>query len=66
MARCIFENLTPHQAEELANWFEEQGEQDCLIWFEHRDMPNPMVDVSDPDCIRNEGDDVIVKCFNPL
>jgi len=34
MARCIFENLSKEQAILLADWFEGQGEQDCIPWFE--------------------------------
>ena len=31
---CTFVNLTPAQAETLADWYEGQGEQEAGIWFE--------------------------------
>jgi len=34
MAKCIFENLTPEQAKILVEWYEGQGEQDAIVWFE--------------------------------
>ena len=44
-AQLIISNLTPEQAKTLASWFEGQGEQDCVVWFEARDIEAPMVDV---------------------
>jgi hypothetical protein len=67
MAKCIFENLTPKQAKVLACWFEGQGEQDCVVWFDDRDTPAPLAD-----CGRKGGyreilpnGDVIVHCKTP-
>ena len=34
MAKVIIEGLTMVQAKVLANWYEGQGEQDCIPWFE--------------------------------
>jgi hypothetical protein len=67
MAKCIFENLTPEQAEVLSSWFEGQGEQDCGIWFECRDVPSPITDVRRPGGYREIQDngDVIVYCRTP-
>ena len=64
MSRCIFENLTPQQAEELASWFEGQGEQDCSTWFEMREIKSPMTDVSRKGgyCEPLANGDVIVYC----
>jgi hypothetical protein len=45
MAKCIFENLSPEQAVMLAEWFEGQGEQDCIVWFEENDIEAPLTDV---------------------
>lgn len=65
MARLILEDLTKEQAQELAHWFENQGEQDCATWFEIKEIPSPYVNVRAPECIREEGEDVIVKCYTP-
>ncbi len=46
MARCIFEGLTFKQAKILASWFEGQGEQDCTVWFEDRNVQSPTTDVA--------------------
>ncbi len=45
MAKCIFENLTPEQAETLAHWYEGQGEQDAEIWFDIHGVEVPFSDV---------------------
>lgn len=45
MAKVIFENLTKKQADILADWFEGQGESDCAVWFDDRDVPAPITDV---------------------
>ncbi len=37
MARFIIENITIEQAEELANWYSCQGEQQAETWFECQD-----------------------------
>lgn len=66
MARCIFDGLTMEQAETLATWFEGQGEQDCCIWFEDRDVESPLTDVCRKDgYMEVNGDDVIVHCYTP-
>lgn len=46
MVKCIFENLSRKQAIVLAEWFEGQGEQDCIPWFEENDEESPITDVS--------------------
>lgn len=58
MAKCIFDNLTEEQAEILANWFEGQGEQDSSIWFENRDVQNPLTN----SIKKLENGDVVVEC----
>ena len=45
MARCIFENLTPEQVQCFAEWFEDQGVQDCRMWFEEDCIGPPMTDM---------------------
>ena len=63
MARLILEGLTPEQAKELGDWFEGQGEQDCAIWFECRDIPSPIADICRKGgCIETKGDDTILYC----
>lgn len=63
MARCIFENLTLEQAKILAHWFEGAGEQDCIYWFEDRDVKSPLTDVGrDGGYMEVSNDDVIVYC----
>ena len=58
MATVLIENLTKQQATELAQWFSEQGEQDCLPWFEERNVPSPLVEeIEDV-----PGGDVIIRC----
>jgi hypothetical protein len=54
MANCTFTNLTQEQALLLAKWFEGQGEQDCVIWFEERGVKSPFVSIH-----RKEGHTVI-------
>jgi len=46
VAKFIFENLSAVQAKILDHWFEAQGEQDCEIWFEDREVDPPSVDLS--------------------
>lgn len=60
--RVVFENLTKRQAEVLVDWFEGQGEQDCVPWFEDRGVKAPFVDVGagKNKWKRVEGDDIIV------
>lgn len=36
-----FHNLTKKQAEQFAQWYSGQGEQDIGIWFDARDLPVP-------------------------
>jgi hypothetical protein len=67
MAKCIFENLTAEQALVLADWFEGQGEQDCVVWFDDRDVPAPLADVSRKGGykkVTSDGD-VMVYCRTP-
>ena len=68
MARCIFENLTPEQANILASWFEGQGEQDCVVWFEDRGVKAPMTDVRREGGYKeqHETGDVTVYCRTPV
>ena len=65
MARLIFEGLTPEQANQLAHWFEHQGEQYCVEWLEINEVPSPMVDVKQKGCISQIGEDTFVKCYTP-
>lgn len=67
MARCIFENLSTSQAEELAHWYEGQGEQDADIWFDAQGIEGLKAPFAD--CGRKGGfmqitgmGDVIVHC----
>lgn len=50
MAKLIIEGITAKQAKELARWFEGQGEQDAVPWFEANDVECPM-----SDCSRKDG-----------
>ena len=45
MAKVTFENLTVEQAKILSEWFEGQGEQDCVCWFEDRGVISPTTNV---------------------
>lgn len=66
MARCIFDGLTIEQAKVLADWFEGQGEQDCVVWFDEEDVLPPLTDVAREDGFMEVvGDDVIVHCYTP-
>lgn len=67
MARCIFENLSPEQAEVLSDWFEGQGEQDCVVWFDERGVKAPLTDVGHEGGYREvlDNGDVIVHCKTP-
>lgn len=58
MARCIFENLTEEQAVTFAQWFDGQGEQDCDIWFDDREIKSPMTGKIS----KLENGDVVVTC----
>jgi hypothetical protein len=64
MAKCIFDNLTPEQAEVLADWFEGQGEQDCVVWFDDRDVKSPLTDCGRKGGYREilDNGDVVVHC----
>lgn len=62
MARCIFENLTPAQAEVLASWYEGQGEQDADPWFEEQGVPTPYTDSKKGFYSVLDNGDVIVFC----
>lgn len=64
MARCIFDGLTIEQAKLLAEWFEGQGEQDCVEWFEANCIEPPITDVIRDGGYREiVGDDVIVHVY---
>ncbi len=67
MAKCIFENLTPDQAKVLSDWFEGQGEQDCVTWFDDRHTSAPLTDVDRKGGYREilDNGDVIVHCKTP-
>lgn len=68
MARVIFDGLTVEQAKEFAHWFEGQGEQDIVVWFESQDpaIEPPQVDVdAGPKWLEREGDDFVVRCCTP-
>lgn len=41
-----FVNLSPKQAQTLADWYEGQGEQDAGVWFEVHGVDVPMTDVA--------------------
>ena len=58
MAKCIFDNLSPKQAQTLAEWFSGQGEQDCDIWFTEEQCLSPMVEEIHP----LENGDTLVIC----
>ena len=64
MARVIFDNLTLEQAKIFAKWFEGQGEQDCSIWFEEKDVKSPYVDVGHKNwlTVDKETETVTVMC----
>ncbi len=67
MARLIFEDLTLKQAECLATWYCESGEQDSEIWLTEDDLPGVYVDVRRmaAGCII-EGEDVILRTRSTL
>lgn len=67
MARLIFEGLTQKQAKVLASWFEGQGEQDCCVWFDDRNVSPPLVEVRREDGYTEtlENGDVVVYCHTP-
>jgi len=65
MAKLILDGLTLEQAKELAAWFEGQGEQDAMTWFDCQTNPLPHVytDVGgSQEAITVTGDTVIVRC----
>ena len=61
--KLIFENLTKEQAVCFAEWFEGQGEQDCVPWVEEQEVENFFVDVDDQQWLKidEEKQEVIVK-----
>ncbi len=59
--RLIIENLTMQQAVHLAQWFEGQGEQDCIPWFEEVGVRAPRVEVERGGWLRQEGEDLILR-----
>lgn len=66
MAKCVFKNLTPNQAETLARWFSGAGEQDCEFWFrEHCEDPAPIVEPGQEAIQQDENGDVTVETFTP-
>lgn len=65
MARVIFDGLTIEQARQFAHWFEGQGEQDIVVWFECQDPPidPPRTNMkAKPRWMEEQGEDVIVHC----
>ena len=66
MARVIFDGLSMKQAIAFAKWFEGQGEQDCVPWFEEKGIDAPLVNVNE-DYLRvdEQIEEVTVLCFTP-
>lgn len=62
MARVVFEDLTLEQAKVFADWFEGQGEQDCIPWFEDCNVPAPMADVQRKNWLEEKEDEIVVHC----
>ena len=62
MARLIIENISIEQAKELASWYEGHGEQNADDWLSENGLRAPLVDVGRKDCIKIEGDSVIIWC----
>jgi len=58
MAKLILDDLTSEQVKTLADWFGEQGEQDCCIWFEEREVESPSVDRKET----LENGDIVLYC----
>ena len=68
MARVIFDGLMPEQAKHFAHWFEGQGEQDIVVWFESQDPPvdPPMTNMkAKPRWLEQHDEVVIVHCHTP-
>ena len=62
----IFKGLTEEQALTLADWFEGQGEQDCGVWFDDRNVPSPLTNVQRPGGYLEKTENaVIVHCQTP-
>jgi len=65
MARVIFDGLTIEQARHFARWFEAQGEQDIVVWFECQDPPinPPRTDMkAKPRWMEEQEHDIVVHC----
>lgn len=62
MASVTFTGLTLQQALVFADWFEGQGEQDCYVWFDDRQVKPPKVAVHNALWKKIDNDKVIVKC----
>ena len=66
MAKLILEGLTVEQAKVLAEWFEEDGEQQCHVWFAALGVKSPVTNMKrDGGCFETIGDDTIVHCHTP-
>lgn len=61
MARLIFEDLTIEQAEELAHWYEGQGEQDAYYWMDANGLETPQADIENPNWLTITKDEVVVR-----
>ena len=59
MAKCIFDKLTPTQAIVLAQWFDGQGEQECVEWFFEQQEKPPQVRTI---CVDKHTSDVTIYC----
>lgn len=62
MARLILENLSMEQAKVFADYFEGQGEQDCIIWFDENKIESPITDVHKSIIVNQEAQEVILFC----
>ena len=63
MAKLIIHNLTLEQAQTLAEWFEGQGEQDCIPWFEENDVDPPTVNVQRKPFMEVDEEDEVVTLY---
>ena len=63
MARLVIENISTEQAEQLAYWYEGQGEQDADIWLQEHGLKAPLVDVGRKGgFMKKESDAVTLFC----
>lgn len=65
--KLTFLGLNRKQAKTLAEWFEGQGEQDCVEWFLANSVKPPLTDVMRPGGYRelHDNGDVVVHCYTP-